>query len=332
MTAFGKSDDGFYRKETGLYVKEILFNNHPMPLDEIFHLSLNNQGVFYYSPIVMLQSGAHTPITFLLTVVYENGYEERLRLTRIPATRIEYQPANLEYHNGIPVVTLRVMGNPFASREGFWADAHEDALRFISFADELQDEPVIIVDIRSNLGGFPHPGLMWLYQLIDEVVPLNSITIGVQDPDMLTWPDMDEEFWLYIPHDFCEKYIGCKHFDDLHSISGLIPDRIIANNQLFIFLIDRWTASAGEMFTDKAFNMENALIIGQNTMGALINNANYQELYLPNSGFPFGLGRTTIIHPQGHLPEGVGLTPDIWVKGDALEATLAMLDRHFYAE
>ena len=333
IVPFGRSENGFYKKETGLYVEEIISEGQSLVLDEIFRLSLNNLGEFYYSPVIMLPFAVNSPLTIMITVVYANGEEGGLRLTRIPATMMAQQPASLEYHDGIPVVNLgMLMGNPFAMGEGFWADAHEDALRFISFAYELQDEPVIIVDIRSNLGGFPQPGFMWLYQIIGEVIPINSIGVSVQDVDMLTWPDMDEEHFLYIPYDITVKYLGYEQLDELHVVAGIIPERIVPNNQLLIFLTDRWTASAGEMFADAAFNIENTLIIGQNTMGALFNNVNYMELYLPNSGLSFGLGRTTFINPEGHLPEGIGIAPDIWVTGDALAAALTMLDKHFQVE
>jgi len=49
------------------------------------------------------------------------------------------------------------------------------------------------------------------------------------------------------------------------------------------------------------------------------------SLSLPRSGLPFSFGTALLHHPPGHLDEGVGLEPDIWVAGDALTAVAAML-------
>ena len=34
------------------------------------------------------------------------------------------------------------------------------------------------------------------------------------------------------------------------------------------------------------------------------------------------------LSPEGYCPETAGLTPDLWVQGDALEAVLALLDEN----
>ncbi|MCL2285617.1 MAG: Gfo/Idh/MocA family oxidoreductase, partial [Firmicutes bacterium] len=99
----------------------------------------------------------------------------------------------------------------------------------------------------------------------------------------------------------------------------------IENDRLIILLTDRFTASAGDAFADLMLNMENTLIIGQNTAGILLTCMMYTRLSLWRSGVPFGFGATIHIHPEGHLPEGIGIAPDLWVNGDALTAALALL-------
>jgi len=74
-----------------------------------------------------------------------------------------------------------------------------------------------------------------------------------------------------------------------------------------------------------AFNIENTLVIGQNTAG-MLNTSGGSALFLPRSGQHISFGHFAHVHPPGHLPEGIGLTPDIWVHGDALAATFAMLE------
>jgi C-terminal processing protease CtpA/Prc len=83
--------------------------------------------------------------------------------------------------------------------------------------------------------------------------------------------------------------------------------------------------SAAEIFADKMLNLENTLIIGQNTAGFLIAPGNV-PYYLPNSGIPFVAGIEHFMHPAGNFYEGIGIAPDVWVIGDALTAALAMVN------
>ena len=103
------------------------------------------------------------------------------------------------------------------------------------------------------------------------------------------------------------------------------PGRVIPNSRLIILLVDRYSMSAAEMFAQQILNIENTLIIGQNTNGNLVASTG-RTLYLPNSGIPFAAGPDLFFSTDSMWPEGVGITPDIWVIGDALAATLAMLE------
>ncbi|MCL2388505.1 MAG: S41 family peptidase, partial [Defluviitaleaceae bacterium] len=102
-------------------------------------------------------------------------------------------------------------------------------------------------------------------------------------------------------------------------------DRVIYNEQLIIVLVDRFTLSSGEIFADQFTNVENTLVIGQNTFGMLLTSSGL-PLYLPNSGMPVSMGRYKLVHPENTWQEGVGFSPDIWVLGDALTAAWAILD------
>lgn len=96
--------------------------------------------------------------------------------------------------------------------------------------------------------------------------------------------------------------------------------------QILIVLVDRITGSAGELFTDLAFNVQNTLVVGQNTFGTLTTSLSFPSLQMPNSGITLALGNCCLyFHPEGHFAEGVGFAPDVWVTGDALAAALAML-------
>jgi len=71
--------------------------------------------------------------------------------------------------------------------------------------------------------------------------------------------------------------------------------------------------------------MENTLVIGQNTQGALLTSGSL-ELFLPNSGISLRMGSAMFFQEEGTWQEGIGFAPDVWVVGDALTAALAILN------
>jgi hypothetical protein len=232
------------------------------------------------------------------------------------------------------------MGWPFSTEEYEFYTSTKYAWQFLSFAPKLHNEPVIIIDIRGNLGGNVHLGTLWLKLLTGEFIPHNFRHMGIFDRNELIADDSENA--MYHARQFAEYFDIYELYeitfpeafwlDENHFIFGSFPDRIVPNEQLIIFLTDRNTASAGESFADLAFNMENTLIIGQNTMGSLLTGTSFpSRITLPNCGMPFNLGRGFFVHPENHLTESIGLAPDIWVQGDALSATLAMLSVHLDA-
>ncbi|MDR2166741.1 MAG: hypothetical protein LBE35_02680 [Clostridiales bacterium] len=269
--------------------------------EENFRLSLSDAGEFYYS-----------------------------NQPQKPFERLEFENVSLRCHYGFPVITIRQMGFPDGRRGSHGADAR----RFLSYAVALRDEPVIIVDIRSNGGGNGNLPIRWLHALTGEIIAGNYW--GIEGRSYESFVDAVKNQGrnnpFYSSYENFRVYVQPEPLGEYNTLLHNLPDEIVANNQLLILLIDRGTASAAEGFADLAFNLENALVIGQNTAGALHTNMTYPRRYLPNSGITFGLGRGIHIHPPGHLPEGIGITPDIWTDGDALKATLAMLNKNFIWE
>ena len=109
---------------------------------------------------------------------------------------------------------------------------------------------------------------------------------------------------------------------DYHFVWNHTPDRLVPSDQVIILLTDRYTASAGEGFVDFALNLENTLVIGQNTAG-VAHKIGGPIFFLPHSGVPVQFGAGIMFYPEGLFAEGVGFTPDIWTSGDALDAALA---------
>jgi len=319
-TCFERSDYGLRNRATGNYVAHVLVNNEEMPVEDVFRHSLDTYGELYYSFVLMQPADAQVPTAAM--IVYENGYVQRLPIYHVNTSRRDYRPSSLEYIDGIPVVTIMQMGFP-DSTHGL---SSESARNFLSFAEELQDEPVIIVDIRNNGGGNSSLAPRWLYALTGELIAQNYYGLRVWEYN--SWQDFVGEQPYESMFYFSEasaRYSPSRPFDDNHIVMYIPGRRVVPNDQLIILLVDRGTASAGDGFADSMFNMENTLIIGQNTGGVLHTDLTFSGLTLPRSGISLGFGITIFVHPEGHLPEGVGIAPDLWVNGDALTAALALL-------
>ena len=319
FTVFDRTESGFRNRSNGLYVTEVAGHDK----DDVFRLSLNSRGEFFYAPVAMFPGSlGRLRSVYPLTVRYENGTEETLSLFRHIPGRLEFQYSSLTYEHGFPLVTVRQMGFD-ATPLG------EDARRFLSFAEHLQNEEVVIVDVRSNGGGNGVLPRKWLHSLTGEVVPTNFVSLHVRNYPMLMYMlehHTSPEGAFYIPFDDLLMYMPAAPMGAHHTIMDNTPNRMVQNNQLLILLIDRYSASAAEGFADMLFNMENTLIIGQNSGGVLHTDLTYPILNLPRTGLSFGLGRAINLHPPGHLVEGIGIAPDVWVTGDALQAVLAMLE------
>jgi len=337
---FARSENGFFNPDTGQYVTEIQLYEQTFQPEEVFRLSLTNDGQFYYAPVIKLQDA---PARVNGTIIYTSGDESLLPFEAASQNPRRMQAPSLTRENGIPVITIRAMGSPHMPplSPGQISSYHcpSYARQFLYFADQLQDEPVIIVDVRSNPGGDGILGSMWLHRLLGEIVPTNFFAImtysevpcAACDNEDINPYITQEEMYELEQHaiNAHETYRYPTSLDERHSITFSSPRRIVQSNQMIILLTDRFTGSAPERFADQVLNVENSLIIGQHTAGVFKTTTHPGSFFLPYSGIAMGgIASGVFITPDGHLPEGIGLAPDIWTSGDALEAALAMVERY----
>jgi len=228
---------------------------------------------------------------------------------------------SLDFVYNIPVVTIPLMGF-----DGPGADSVDDVALFLSFAEELAHEPVVIVDVRGNPGGNGLLPTRWFYALTGEIIHQNNIWFTTSEHNPTVW-----EYALLNPYGRFSNPAythwlrpSVKGIDG-YTIGNYEPRRVIEREQLLVLLVDRHTGSAAEAFADMTFNITNALVIGMPTVGAMSFDMTFPRLWLPSSGMPFGFGTVMSIYPDGHLDECRGIQPDIWVYGDALDAAIAML-------
>jgi len=334
---FDRSENDFRKRDTGLYVTNI----EGYDKDALFRLTMNDEGEFFYTAVVVkLVRPGIEEVNYSLNVTFDDGTSTTINLTAKPFTpsftwtNTSWRNHSLRFINDIPIVSIRSMNNPLQSH----AHDYRYAQLVLSFAEDLRDEPVVIIDLRGNEGGHLILNKMFLHALLGEVVPSNHVNIGtvsnayteswIELPPSAnppqSWGSIDDIDDYYFPHDIYDLYFPKTAFGNYHFIYSPIT-RIVPSDRLIILLVDRGTASAGEDLTFRVLNIENTLVIGENTMGNHLT-TNNRNLYLPYSGMPVVISPGLLVHPQGHWQEGIGIAPDIWVIGDALTAALAMLE------
>jgi len=318
LTVFERSEAGIRNRTKELYVAQVIVDGKYIDIEDAFRHSLGEDGELYYSFVVVLPDNIPTPAT--ATVVYTTGVQFTFSISPLCPPRLEARDVSMEYISDFPVVTITQMGFPDSTYGMDFAGARQ----FLSYAEALRDEPIIIVDIRANRGGNGRLAPRFLHILTGEVIPRNHYGLRVWDYDDFRRmaPPYANLFHL-APES--EIYAPSRRFDSNHILIHTSPFQVIQNDTLIILLVDRHTYSAGDGFADIMFSMENTLVIGQNTGGMLHTDLSFTNMSLPRSGVSVDFGTTIFIHPEGHLPEGVGIAPDLWVNGDALTATLALL-------
>ena len=161
-------------------------------------------------------------------------------------------------------------------------------------AKVLGNAPVGILDLRFNPGGYGDVAMGWLKDYAKTVVPTNSLFFFFNSESQQT---NTRDLW-------------------------------VSNDNLLVILTSKWTASGSEWLIDAAHNLENVLIVGENTGGALIGGS--APVQLPNSRLSVTIGPSQTIIPDtnDYFEEFRGFCPDLWVPADEAEdLVLALLAR-----
>jgi len=324
---FDNDENGYRNRKSGLYVNEIIGYD----ISEVFQLAMNENGDLFYTPVIVKQYEFiwNAGQTYELSIEYENKVVEAVCLPRnIPQGFADIQPA-LVFEGDIPIVSIRSM---FYLSYSIEKDERFYANQFFSYAEELKNEDKIIIDIRSNKGGHVELGLIWLYLLLDEIVPTSMIRVVIEEAQSkVSESIMDEIMYQYSTSPYIEAMDIIRGSDHIFSISDyhyveMFPDKTIPNDKLIILLIDNNVQSSAEAFTNQILNIENTLIIGTNTYGSLITSGT-DKFYLPYSGLHVTIPVSGNIFYKNNFQESVGITPDVWVSGDALAAAITLLNQ-----
>lgn len=277
---FMKTEDGFATTD-GKLVESV----EGQDLEQLFKRSLSVDGDIVYYPILFSEHSyidGSEQLPGDLKVRYIDGTEELLPMEL-------YDDSFQNDENKNKVVIEEVEGIKKLTFKNFMNTT------LVSAGEDLQGEAVAFIDIRDNGGG--HADYGWRFW------------------ESYTGTKTSGNHLIYmIPKN--SEYLDNRYNVGVDSTEGRAimntdPDCFVENDTLTVLLTGKFAYSAAEDFTDTAHNVENVLIVGENTAGCLISGSIYQKT-LRYSNLYFSYGETATIWPENHFAEGYGLEPDLW--------------------
>lgn len=285
--AFVKTADG-YETLAGKKVDSV--EGYP-DLDDLFKRSISPEGYLVYYPVLLkdytLWEAWGTPQSCDETLLVHYADGTTAELTAEPYQL--YTELDMEHPEEFQVVPpMRGEDIPVFQFNGFSTQYEEEIL---NGADTLRNAPIGILDLRSNSGGNAELAYNWMRRYAGTRV--------------------------YAHRYFFNVFTGARLYDGV--------ERWVSNENTLVILTGKYTASASEYLLDMAYNLENVLIIGENTAGALLGDGN--KINLPNSGCSVDIGGGTIMLPAEveYFEELRGFYPDIWVPAGEAEELAAKL-------
>ena len=285
---------GFVKTKTGYKAKDgrkvVSVENHE-DLDELFRRSISESGEIIYYPIVLEKRE-----------FYDCLNEEQICSETLT---IKFSDNSVETLIAEPYkiyVDINSSNNTFMEKDGIpiiitrGFDYRNGGNAFATSGINYKEEPITILDIASNLGGDGQIPFDWLEQYTGEKIPSNSLVYHLTGRRII-----NEQSDQFVEHD-----------------------------NILILITGKYTASAAELLIDKVYNLENSMIIGENTMGA-IKGGDPVRMQLPNSNISLTIPSSAIFLPEDneYFQELRGFYPDFWVPAaEAQDAAIRLV--HFY--
>jgi hypothetical protein len=232
---------------------------------------------------------------------------------------------------GVPVVRIRSFGD----------HPREYIDRFLDSASRYKGVPCLIVDIRGNGGGNEEWPKQWIIrftgrrpdrvqvftELISETTMIgrsNSYALALHNA-----PELDEQGYQMKVEEFrgYAESIEEKDITPYWWPYEVLGTQKIPSNTTLIVLMDANVYSAGEGFISYLHQVENVVIVGENSGGALT----YGQMShhrLPNSKLLVGLPTSLNVFVDLEYREEKGFFPDLWVPAEeALNYAVAAVRR-----
>jgi hypothetical protein len=230
---------------------------------------------------------------------------------------------------GIPVIRVRGFG-----------DADPDELEmFVDTARVHRGDPIVIVDIRGNGGGNERWPISWIQGLTGRRANAVFTTSELESKTSMAGRANAFIYWDASVSDpslfssqaklFTQK---AERFEVGQRLPGWTAPEIpsmplISNDTKVIVITNNLIASAGEGFVMRISQVENVLVVGENTKGCLTF-GNISLHQLPHSKLMIWIPINFCIFQDQEFREEVGLFPDLWVPAeDAVNFTVAAIRR-----
>lgn len=287
--AFVKTEEG-YQAIDGRKVESVEGYDN---LDKLMKRSISQEGKLVYYPVLLKDNDPSIRLDLpqsckeTLIVHYTNKTTQELKAEPFQIYSETFLKTPEEYQ----IVTSRQNGEiPVFQFNEFDLDYEKE---ISEGAKVLKEAPIAILDLRSNRGGSALIAEDWISKYANTLVLMNRNIIDTKTGEFLR----NEE------------------------------DKWIENPNMLIILSGKYSASASEMLIDCAYNLENVLIIGENTMGALLGGQG--STCLPSSAVKVGVGNGLMsLQTEGYYFEELrGFYPDIWVPaGEAEELAVKLIE------
>ena len=289
QTAFLKTEDG-YQTVNGKVVESV--ENHE-DLDELFKRSISKQGQLVYYPVLLKEAMYNGQSEF-----EKHTCDEKLvvHYTDGSTETLTAEPWKLYFQNlpkGQNTELRETNGIPVFQFNNFRTEYQGE---IVNGAEQLKDAPVSMLDLRSNMGGNTDTGYAW--------------------------------FRRYVGYRGYNVPCNGSFFRPDSTVPMSCPDGWIERENVLVLLQGKASASASEVMADIICNLENALIIGENSWGALLGSAEYMELPNSKCGVRMGMNNIYLTAEDEPFEEMRGFYPDIWVPaGEAEELAAKLIER-----
>lgn len=288
--------------------------------------SLNQEG----EPIYRLgQLSAEKPAPLLLVAASEGQPRQfEIKLQRSDFDYYSEDVFREDFIGGIPVVRARSFSD-YSSGE---------LSQFVQTGSDHRGEAVVVVDIRGNGGGNEHWPVTWIrrltgrragavfaYSELESKTSMagraNAFNYWYREQGMETYRDELEQYASILE----SLESGARQPGWTGPIYPGLP--LIPNDTSVIVITNGQVASAGEGLVLRISQLENVMVVGENSRGCLTF-GNISMHKLPHSGLTVWLPINFGIFPDQVFREGAGLAPDLWVPASqAVDFTVAALRR-----
>ncbi len=324
-TTFEKDENGFFKVQDGkkLYV-DTVDGKDPAA---VMKLSISPEGKLVYYAGGMYPVSRFRDRDPAIPIVYRSSkVSDTLTLQWSNDSSLTDDPAyRKQVISGIPVISYRRCYDKSAEDT-----TCED---FAAGGTALKDQKAFVLDIRGNIGGDDSYFLQWRQNYTGN----RDLQWSATGSDQI---ELQSRAGMYIlakalqnqskvsdagkqmVESSMKSYQNGKNSWQLTSYSPLEQSE---NQNVIFVLVDTGDASSGEDIISELKTMKNVVIVGTNTAGCMLSNAEVQVV-LPSSKLMVRCGNWLSLYNPEVFTEGTGFLPDIWNVGDdALPRLIAMI-------